>query len=466
MRTPPSPPILSYDAAVEFLFGRINYERVSPIPQSFKLDRMRELSDRLGKLHQGLPVVHVAGSKGKGSTSRFIAEILRAAGYRVGMYTSPHLQRVEERIWLDGNICLPEQFAALTAEIEPVVRAMDGDRTDPDRSPTYFEIMTAMAMLHFRQAQVDLAVLEVGLGGRLDSTNICEPACCVITSISLDHTKQLGSTLAEIAAEKAGIVKDRVPVVSGVVQPQPAAVIEQTAARHAAPLLKLDRDFGPTQLKTPPARPPASPRMTFDFEQRTPAIRLAGLETSVLGTHQAANAAVACATATQLRDHGWTIPDAALRAGVAATAVPARIEVLQSWPPVILDTAHNDASMHALVATLDTSWPDTNKAVILGTTRGKSLEAMLSILTRWADRLILTPYLTNPRSCSTAQLNKIVSEVQPSDRRLEVHQVRSPVEAWQHAWPPQENQLTCITGSFFLAGEIRPLILQQLEVHS
>ena len=205
-------PPLSYDAALEFLLGRIDYERTTAVPycrREYRLDRMRELLNRLDDPQRTYPIVHVAGTKGKGSTAAMIAGILTAAGYRTGLYSSPHLDRMEERVAIDGQSCSSGELVELIERVWPAVSAMDrcADQGDGPGRPTYFEITTAMALVQFARRAVDAAVLEVGMGGRLDSTNVCPTIASVITSISFDHTKQLGNTLESIAREKAGIIK-------------------------------------------------------------------------------------------------------------------------------------------------------------------------------------------------------------------------------------------------------------------
>jgi len=219
-------------SAAQFLIDRINYERTNDIPygkREFKLERMKRLLEHLGDPQEVVRVIHVAGSKGKGSTATIIASILTEAGLRTGLYTSPHLLRLEERFRIDGEEIAAQQLGRLVqSTIRPVVARLDEEALangQPWDTPTFFEITTAAAMVYFREQKVDAAVLEVGLGGRLDSTNICRPECCVITSISLDHTKQLGSTHPEIASEKAGILKVGVPLVTGVTHPEALATI-------------------------------------------------------------------------------------------------------------------------------------------------------------------------------------------------------------------------------------------------
>ncbi len=219
-------PIRSPSRADVFLESRIDHERSTPAPYSqrnFKLERMRELLAALGDPHLGLPAIHIAGTKGKGSTAAMIAAALEAAGYRVGLFTSPHLERVEERIAIDGQPLSAPDWERLIEEARPHVERMDA-RAECEGAcgPTYFEIVTALAFRHFADLGADCAVLEVGLGGRLDSTNVCRPIVSLITSISFDHVQQLGGTLAAIAGEKAGIIKPGVPVISGVVAPNRA----------------------------------------------------------------------------------------------------------------------------------------------------------------------------------------------------------------------------------------------------
>ncbi len=236
-------------AALDFLLGRINYERAVVLPygqRQLKLDRMRQLLTRLGNPDAGLPIVHVAGTKGKGSTAALVGSILQAAGYRVGLFSSPHLESIEERFAVNGEACPGDDFVELVDRLRPVVMAMDREAEsvgDSSLSPTYFELTTALALMHFVKRKVDIGILEVGLGGRLDSTNVCQPAVTVITSISLDHTKQLGDTLELIAAEKAGIVKPGVPVLCGPLEEGPRKVIAEIAQQHGCRMLEAGHDF-------------------------------------------------------------------------------------------------------------------------------------------------------------------------------------------------------------------------------
>ena len=252
------------DEAVDYLLGCINYERQSPVDyreREFKLDTMRALADRLGNPQTAYPVIHIAGTKGKGSTAAMTAAMLQRAGFRVGLYTSPHLHRLEERMVINGQEIEAESLVStvqrLKVAADQLCQEISEGRFVGNR-PTFFELVTLTAWLYFRSAGVDIAVVEVGLGGRLDSTNICEPRLGIITSISKDHTQQLGDTLGEIATEKAGIIKPGMKLISGVLNDEPAAVIRETCRRKGVELLELGRDFEVRPVepaKTPLATP-------------------------------------------------------------------------------------------------------------------------------------------------------------------------------------------------------------------
>ena len=246
----------SYRDGLEFLFGRLNYERVGMprLPGELRLGRMRKLLKRLGDPQDGLKIIHVAGTKGKGSTSAMIAAATTACGIRTGLFCSPHLHRLEERFKVDGKEPSEPEFATLIDSIRPAVLELDARG---DRGPTFFEITAAMGLLHFANRGAGAVVLEVGLGGRLDSTNVVRPRLSVLTTISIDHTRQLGTTTAAIAAEKAGIIKRRTPVVSGVRGAPAREVIRRVARQRMAPFREIDVDFD--DAYHPPSPPLSRP---------------------------------------------------------------------------------------------------------------------------------------------------------------------------------------------------------------
>lgn len=457
--------------ALDFLYGRVNYERTMAIPYrsgGIKLDRMVALLEQLNNPHFGLPVVHVAGTKGKGSTCHFLDAMARKAGLKVGLFTSPHLECVEERFVLDGRICSREQFVALTNRVAQAVRRLEDLDQSPDKrmSPTFFEITTAMAMVYFAEADVDLAILEVGLGGRLDSTNVCQPLVCIVTSISFDHMKQLGNTLALIAGEKAGIIKSGVPVVSGVVEDEPAQVIRTKAANEQAPLFQWQQDFS---AKLEPPRERATDTFSFHWHRGHSQVTTVGpIRLPVPGNHQVGNASMAIAATMLLRERGFEIPDEAVIQGIEQAQLPGRIEIISTTPTVIIDTAHNPASITALCESLQ-RLGDKPRILIFAVSRDKDFPAMLRTLVDAADHLILTQFASSSRAVPGEELFRVAhgflatnTNGGENSAKAKLHVAGSPTAAWNFACRiASANDIICVTGSFFLAGELRPVMLQK-----
>ncbi|NLS94699.1 MAG: bifunctional folylpolyglutamate synthase/dihydrofolate synthase [Planctomycetaceae bacterium] len=454
-------------AAIRYLYGRINYERLPSIPyhdRTFKLDRMHELLDRLGNPDRTMKIVHVAGTKGKGSTSVMIGSILRAAGRRVGLFTSPHLERIEERMVVDGIECPAEEFVDLLDTLVPIIEAMDREREPIDGQPdgpTYFEITTAMALLHFLRCRADTAVLEVGLGGRLDSTNVCRPEVSVITSISFDHMQQLGGTLELIAREKAGIVKPGVPLVSGATAREPREAIREVCLAQGSRIMELGIDFD-VEYRAPRELDRDDAPGEIDFVDRSDSevCRRDAVSLGLVGRHQACNAAVALATIGELRRQGWQISDEAVRAGLAAARCPVRVEVVSRRPAVIVDAAHNAASIEALVATLEESFAPRRTILVFGTTQEKDVRGMLETLLPRFDEVLLTRYQHNPRAIPPQELAELAGRLTGRACRV----CSRPDEAWQVARGlAADDDLICITGSFYLATEMRQLAIRSIE---
>ncbi len=453
------------EQALELLYGRLNYERSDQMPYDkaeFKLDRMRRLLARLGDPHRHPNIVHVAGTKGKGSTSNFLSAMLTQAGYRTGCYTSPHLTRIEERFAVDGLPCTGRELTELVEQVRPAVTELDREaRAQATEGPTFFEMTTAMAWLHFQARAVDFIVLEVGLGGRLDSTNVCEPRVCLITSISFDHMRQLGNTLAAIAGEKAGIIKPGVPVITGVSHPEPLEVIQRVADEQQAPLERLGVDFG--FQYHPPRDVTRADLAAMDYFRFQRGIRTqieSHILMSVLGEHQAANASLAWAACDVLARQGTEIPAPARRAGVSTSHCPARIEVLRREPTVVIDTAHNTASIQALVKVLRESFPLRRRTLILAATREKDVAGMLHELVPEFDRIICTQYQSNPRQMPVDELARHARRIATAEGSLvEIVRTQSPQAAWQLAVRDSDaDTLICATGSFFLAAEMKALL--------
>jgi dihydrofolate synthase/folylpolyglutamate synthase len=469
--------------------GRINYERTAVVPynqRQLKLDRMRQLLTRLGQPDAGMKIVHVAGTKGKGSTSAMIAAILTAAGYRTGVFSSPHLERIEERFAVDGQPCTAAEFVNLVNRLQPIVRSMDEEaaaENDSDGGPTYFEITTAMALVHFVERQVDAAVLEVGLGGRLDSTNVCLPVVSVITSISFDHTKQLGNTLSAIASEKAGIIKPGVPIVCGVVDAEPQAVIARVAREHGCRLIQVGSDFrfsytspgadfgtqrvpgisdfGLSATQSAIRNPQSAiGSINFEYQVAGQEFRIERVPLAMRGSHQAANAAAALATIAELRHQGWCISTEAMRMGLERATLPGRVEVFSGEPEVVLDAAHNPASARALVEALAEMPMASRRTLVLSVSHDKDVRAIVAALAPHFDRFVVTQYQENPRAVSASQLAETISQVL-GDSVHGITVCSTPQEAWNHVLQTAiRGERVCITGSFYLAAEMRCLVRQ------
>jgi dihydrofolate synthase / folylpolyglutamate synthase len=455
-----------HQSALEFLYGRINYERTArgvPDGSRLKLDRMRRLLDGLGNPQDSLAAVHIAGTKGKGSTAAMIAASLSAAGYRTGLYTSPHLERLEERICIDDTECTPDELVELVDAVRGAVDKLDREARTNDAlgSPTFFEITTAMAMLHFARRSVNAAVLEVGLGGRLDSTNVCRPVVTVITSISFDHTQQLGNTLDLIAREKAGIVKPGVPLICGVTADEPLNAIEQIVAERGATIHRLGKEF--YFQYTPPLRSSFTETGgSIDYRDSLAGdqAELGNVSVGMLGAHQAANAAVAIASLRRMQADSWRISESAIRRGIATARCRARVEVLSREPLVVLDTAHNVASIDALLAVLDETFSNGRRILIFAATRDKDVSGMLRRVLPRFESVILTRYLDNPRGVAPQRLVELVEKLRSELSRVpKVTVCDTPAEAWQTCQAmAQPEDLVCATGSFFLAAEMRSMI--------
>lgn len=439
----------SRDESLQFMTQRINYEQTRSIPYGpgqLKLSRMRRLLNELKDPQNHLNIVHIAGSKGKGSTATMLAMAGTQAGYRTGLYTSPHLERIEERFAIDGLICTGEQFAELMQQVIPAVQRMDAEGI----GPTYFDICTALAFLWFAQQKVDLAVIEVGMGGRLDSTNVCEPRLTIITSISLDHTQQLGTTLPAIAQEKAGIIKPGVPIISGVEDSAASAVVAKRASELGSPRRQRGEDFSWNQS-------PADGRLSVTLRKPEQVRMWENVCLGMPGSHQAANAALVLVACDELESAGFMIPDSAARAAIRQTRCPARIEELSHEPRLILDAAHNVASIEALLEVLRTYPIDGTKWLLFAAAQGKDIHGMLSRLARFFDRIVLTEFQSNPRRVPLRNLDQIMRSLSLDNTRWEC--IEQPIEAWP--WisaQAQRQDLICITGSFFLAAELRPLL--------
>lgn len=366
------------------------------------LERIRELLERLGRPQDRLKFVHVAGTNGKGSICAYLASILSAAGHRTGMFTSPYIERFEERIQVDGAMIGLDDLRDVTLTVREHAEAMARETGD---HPTEFELMTAVALEHFARSGCDIVVLEVGLGGRLDSTNVIDaPEVCVIARIGLDHTALLGNTLAAIAGEKAGIIKEGSAVVSWPQEPEAMAVIEHAAAEHGCELRVPD--FAQLEEGAIRWEDGASPFRPFSYKE------WADLRTGILGSYQPQNATVALEVVDVLRGRGWRIPDEAVRAGVAQTRWPGRFEIVEggSSPDgfaIVVDGGHNPQGARALADSLAEVFPGRKPVFVVGVLEDKDYPRMLEdVLPLGSAFVCVTP--DNPRALPAHKLARAI----------------------------------------------------------
>lgn len=442
---PKSGSIMSYAKSLRFLATLSDYERLRIVRynhDNFNLDRMRALLKRLGNPQDHFRSVHVAGTKGKGSTCTMIAAMLQANDYKVGLYTSPHLVDVRERIVIDGDMIPQASFARLVRLIEPMVA-----RLKP--TPTYFDALTAIAFKYFADNKVDIAVVETGLGGRLDSTNVIRPEVTAITSISHDHMAQLGPTLGHIATEKAGIFKHNIPAVSVIQDPQAEAALKKVAEKVGAPLdftgqtIEFSYRFESSRMHGPHNRVCLT----------TPNSKFEHLAVPLIGEHQAINCGLALAVIDRLKSRGIAISDARAMEGLSKVSIPGRMEMVCPTPRVIVDGAHNAASLDAAMKAIGQHIPYDSMVVIFGCCGDKDVPGMLERITSGADKVIFTR-IDNVRSADPHEL--AAQYVELYGKMAQVAENLEEALGIANRAVTKED-LICITGSFYLVGEAKKL---------
>jgi len=433
-------PTLTYEQALAFLDRFTNYERALRYPYdgwAMNLTRVGRVLSVLDQPQQKFQVIHLAGTKGKGSTAALIESLLRRAGYRTGLYTSPHLLSFHERIQVMGERISAEAVARVTSRLIPAAGAVE--RESALGELTYFEILTALALAHFAESGVEAAVLEAGLGGRYDATNICDPAVAVVTPISYDHMDILGETLAQIAGEKAMIIKPGRPAAVG---PQPAeafAVLTARAQAVAAPLVRLEDHY------RWPRRQESLAGEVFDLVGDR---RLPGLKLPLLGDHQLQNAALAVLVCDLFAGRDRPIPESAIREGLAQVRWPARFQVIAGKPAIVLDGAHNADSARYLAATLKRIFPGQKVRAVIGLGADKDVEGFFRELKPALFGVILTRSQTMkavPGERLAAALAGFAGEVE------EVARVEDAVQ--QALAQAEAEEVVLITGSFYVIGE-------------
>jgi dihydrofolate synthase/folylpolyglutamate synthase len=443
----------AYQKTLDYLYSFVDYSlqrNFRNTPDKFDLGRMRALLESLGCPQDAYPIIHVAGTKGKGSVCAYCAAALQAAGYHTGLYTSPHLQDYAERIQIDDKTIPHGELVTLVDDIRPFIEAIP--------QLTTFEITTALAYLFFARQKVDAAIIEVGLGGRLDATNVCTPHVSVITSLSYDHTYLLGNTLAEIAAEKAGIIKPDIPVVLAPQKEEARLVVEKIATERNAPLFQIGKDFLFTSLSHSLEDQtmevwPANPQSRNDPESALRAKEASvRLTIPLLGYHQVENAATAYAALHIARGNALEIDDLAIRKGFSAVVWPGRFEILRQNPPLIVDSAHNRDSALKLCLALDDYYPHYPVVLLFGASEDKDIPGMFDELLPRVREVICTKSI-HPRAADPEKLAELARQfgkattVFPSIEGAFGEALRL----------AKDDALILVTGSLFVVAAVREM---------
>lgn len=431
---------MNYDEAVEYLDGLIKFGI------KFGLERITHLCHAFGNPHRALRVIHVGGTNGKGSTCTFAASILQEAGYRVGLYLSPYVRDLRERIQINGRLIPKQDFADIMSEIQPIA----DDIGETDMGPvTEFEVKTLAAFIYFAREQVDFAVIEVGMGGRFDATNVVEPLVAVITNVGLDHIERLGSTIEKIAFEKAGIIKTGGLVITAAENDAAWGVILKRARKQGAELWRVMA--GDNNHNAPSADVQLRCVSSGDsFSLRGGEIRYAGLRPGLAGRFQHINAATAVASISALKRYEVRIPEPAVRAGVANAYIPGRLEVLQDRPRLVIDGAHNPDAARILAESLRESFACKRLILVVGMLSTHSADGFLSEIAPMASKVICTQprwHLAQPaETLARAAANyckdiEVIPDIQDA--------VRRGLDA------ADADDLVVVTGSFYTIGEVR-----------
>jgi len=431
---------LNYSQAEDYLDSFVNYEQIPGISYAqpgYSLRHVEELLNRMGDPQLAARTIHIAGTKGKGSVAAMIAQVLSDSGYKTGLYTSPHFNTLRERISVDGSLIAEAEFAAAMAEVKPFIESMKQDAAF--RQLTYFEALTALAFAYFKKKRLDFQVLEVGLGGRLDATNVARPVVCIITPVSLDHTQILGDSLEEIAREKAGIIK---PGCWVVLSPQPeeaASVISDICREKEAKVVQVGKDV--TWRKT-----------GGDLRHQSLVIdgRTNKYQGSIplLGDFQLENAAVAVAALEILASAGFAISAADIAQGLARLKWPGRFHILQEHPTVLVDGAHNVASMKGLVNNIKEYFAHKRIILVFGTSCDKDIPGIVNELVPLSPQVIVT----RTAHSRAAPLSTLAAEF--SKRGIEPETRETVSEAISRALSLADRaDIICVTGSLFVVAE-------------
>jgi dihydrofolate synthase/folylpolyglutamate synthase len=420
-----------FRASLEYLYGLQRFGMV------FGLVNIENITRVVGNPHEELKVVHIGGTNGKGSTAAMMASVLKESGYRVGLYTSPHMVSFTERIQIDTQGIAEAEVAGLTARIRRQI-----EENGIPQTFTFFDFTTAMAFLYFAESNVDVAIIEVGLGGRLDSTNVVAPLASVITNVSHEHRDLLGDSLRDIAMEKAGVIKQGAPLVTGVTQAEIHLEFERICREKEAPLFQMGRDFSSEKEGIG----------CFRFEGRR--WSLSGLKVNLLGDHQIDNATMALGALETIEGQGFPIVCDSIHRGLERVNWPGRMEVIRERPWVVLDGAHNPAGAQALCEALPRNLSYDRCYFLLGIMKDKEVEKIVSILTPLSHETVLC----KPRQDRAAPPERLLSAVEAAGGKGRViPDVAQGLDALLSV--AGSNDLICVAGSFYTIGEARSHLL-------
>ncbi len=415
-------------------------DRLDPSHIDLGLERMLQLMERLGNPHLNIKTVHIAGTNGKGSTAAFISSVLTRAGYKTGLYTSPHLERFSERIKIDGAEISADAIDAISDEVKAAARSL------PAGEATYFEFTTALALVYFARQGVDMAIIETGLGGRLDATNIISPLVSVITPIALDHMDYLGDTIEEVAAEKGGIIKKRTTLIIGSQGNAALKVLQQVARDNKAEVFLFGRDFNIDNLSA----------HAFDYYGIKSQIK--GIEISMHGDYQKENASLALACIERLVFDGYKVNDDSFMKGIKNTFWPGRFEIISHDPEIILDGAHNPAAAKELAKSLKTRFNGGRGIFVVGFMGDKEIEAILTEFAPFASEIIIT----KPAGDRAFEPSDEAPQIKNSLKDSKVSIIPDMKEAIHRGiMLAKEKSFIIITGSLYVVGEARAILKSQ-----
>lgn len=455
---------MSYQQAVEKLYA-LGHELASTPPHKFDLDNMRVLMANMGYPQDRYASVMVAGTNGKGSTAATLASILQTAGHRTGLYTSPHLVKINERIQVDGVAIDDEDFAEMHQRVEAISERLLLSRQLP-WAPSFFEMLTAMALEYFAQQRIKIAVLEVGMGGRLDATNVVEPILTVITDISLDHQKYLGDTVGQIAFEKASIIRKRSTVVTLPQHPEANDVIGKMVLERKARAVSAVPYVPPVSpgADTFPADAPSAAGGETGLRMRYPLTVMGKqiqVDSPLAGRHQLRNLALAIAAAEELAQSGFQLSVEDVERGIRETRWPGRFQVMpptSQWPEMVLDAAHNPAGAWALRSALSAHYEGRPLVMVFGAVRDKAIAEMAQILFPLAEQVVLT-HAENPRSATVEELCQLTASAGAGTTGATT--VSEALEEARRLAAALPQAAVAVTGSIYLVGETLGLLAKE-----